>query len=93
MSVKSFFSKVVDVLKKEPVAVWGVVLAAILGLLPLVGVPASTVVAIGAVLSLLGIPVVRGQVTPLAALEALIEGWKAENAALKARVAALETKV
>lgn len=73
--VKRTAAAVLARLKREPVAVWGVVLAAALGLVTsLTGHDVSTIVDV--VLPLVGIPVVRGKVTPLAALKALLNGAK-----------------
>lgn len=76
--------KALDVLRREPVAVWGVVLAAVVCALPALGVSAAVVEAVSAIISLLGIPVVRGKVTPLAAVEALIKGALQEDDDAKA---------
>lgn len=64
----------VALVRHEPVAVWGVVVAAALAALPALGVPTGVVTAVGAVVTLLGVPVVRGRVTPVAALKALLDG-------------------
>lgn len=68
----SLLNTVVAFLKREPVAVWGTVAAVILGILPSLGVPASDLRYVGAALALAGIPVVRSQVSPAAALKALL---------------------
>lgn len=60
-------SKILAFLKHEPVAVWGTVLAALIGVLAAVGVPSHVIEVITAVASVLGIPVVRSQVTPTVA--------------------------
>ena len=71
--VKRATSAAVRVLRREPVAAWGVVVAAAIGLVTtLTGHDVSTVVDV--VLPLVGIPVVRGKVTPIAALKALVDG-------------------
>lgn len=74
--MKRLGGKLLALLRCEPVAVWGVVLAAILGVLGQVGVNAQTLALIGAVASLLGIVPVRGAVTPVQALIALLDGLK-----------------
>lgn len=63
------------VVRREPVAVWGVVIAAAVGVVASrTGFDVSTYV--GIVLPLVGIPVVRGKVTPMDALKALVNGAK-----------------
>lgn len=74
--MKTLLHNLLHRLAHEPVAVWGVVLAAVLGLLPLVGVSTSVITIIGAVASLLGVPVVRSKVTPIKALVDLGRGHK-----------------
>lgn len=59
--------RVVARLRREPVAVWGSLLAIVLGVLPVVGVPAATVTWVGVAASLLGVPVVRSKVSPTGA--------------------------
>lgn len=81
MNIKALGDKILTTLKNEPVAVWGVVVAFLLGLLPLVGVSGHVVETITGVLTLIGVPVVRGKVTGAAALGQLIEGARAEGAA------------
>lgn len=70
--LKAAAAFVVAVLRREPVAVWGVVAAAGLGVLTAAGVPARDVSLVGTLLPLLGVPVVRRKVTPTAALKALV---------------------
>ena len=79
--MKNLLSSVLLRLKHEPVAVWGVLIAAALSGAPLLGISSASVNIAVTVLTLLGIPVVRGKVTPAAALGALLEGAKAEGAA------------
>ena len=67
-------SLVLAKLKREPVAVWGVVIAALIGVLAAAGVPSTVLDPVVAVVTLLGIPVVRGAVTPVAALKAVVTG-------------------
>ena len=80
-------SLVVAKLKREPVAVWGVVIAALIGVLAAAGVPSTVLDPVVAVVTLLGIPVVRGAVTPVAALKAVVSGT-APAASVVAPVAA-----
>lgn len=72
--VKALLGTLATRLRHEPVAVWGVVLAAVLTAAPAAGVPAHDVDLIATVLTVVGVPVVRRKVTPLAALRALING-------------------
>ncbi|MGZ4663732.1 MAG: hypothetical protein ACXV5Q_01430 [Frankiaceae bacterium] len=72
--------KALSLLRCEPVAVWGVVLAALLGVLGSLGVSADIIATIGAVASLVGIVPVRGAVTPVQALIALLNGLKGQTA-------------
>lgn len=58
-------SKVLAFIRSEPVAVWGSLLAALIGVLAAVGVPSTVIEVITAVASVLGIPVVRSQVSPV----------------------------
>jgi hypothetical protein len=69
---------VVDVVKREPVAVWGLVVAAVLPLLVVLGVPASATVAVASILSTLGVPVVRSKVSPVDAAKAVADGADGE---------------
>lgn len=57
-------SKFLNKLRHEPVAVWGAVFSAALVIAGALGVSATWLATAGAVLSILGIPVVRSQVTP-----------------------------
>lgn len=89
-SVKSFGAKVLAkalyILKHEPVAVWGVVAAAALGVLASLGVTSGVTSVIAGALSLVGIPVVRGLVTPSEAIAAFVEGAeKIENLSPEAK--------
>lgn len=70
----SIVSVILAKLKREPVAVWGVVIAALIGVLAAAGVPSTVLDPVVAVVTLLGIPVVRGAVTPVAALKAVVSG-------------------
>jgi hypothetical protein len=72
--LKQLLTLVATKLRHEPVAVWGVVLAAAIGILRGAGVDANVVDTITAVATLVGIPVVRRKVTPAAALKALLAG-------------------
>lgn len=78
-AAKMAADKALHILRHEPIAVWGLVLAAVLGVLPLFGVPYLVINSIGTALTLLGVPVVRGKVTPKAAVQALIDGAKSES--------------
>lgn len=63
-------------LRKEPVAVWGSLLGIVLVGLDVAGVPQSTLTAVGAALSVLGVPVVRAKVTPTpTALFSALRAW------------------
>lgn len=69
--LKHLLGLVWNKLLHEPVAVWGTVLAAIMGVLSQYGVSAGTVQIIGSVAAFLGIPIVRGFVSPVQALKEL----------------------
>lgn len=73
-NLKQLLTLIATKLRHEPVAVWGVVLAAVIGILRGAGVDANVVDTITAVATLVGIPVVRRKVTPMAALRAVITG-------------------
>jgi hypothetical protein len=79
--LRNLFAALLERLKHEPVTVWGVVIAAVLCLLPAVGIPAGVITAISTVATLAGIPLVRGQVSPMTALRALALGDVASSAA------------
>jgi hypothetical protein len=53
-------------LRHEPVAFYGGIVSALLVVLAFLGVDGDTIALIGTVASLIGIPVTRAQVTPVA---------------------------
>lgn len=72
--LKTAGAKVWALLRHEPLSVWGTVDAAVITGLSLAGVPATDLALATGILAALGLPIVRGAVTPLAALEALLAG-------------------
>lgn len=62
------------VLRREPVTTWGVALSVLLGVLSGVSGLQGAVTAAFTLLPLLGIPVVRGRVSPLDALRGVLDG-------------------
>lgn len=77
MSLKSLTKKVVSLVEKEPVAVWGVVAAAVLNAVaPLLHLHAGQIQAVATGLGLVGIPVVRSKVSPAQAVKAVVDGAK-----------------
>lgn len=59
-------NRLVAKLRHEPVAFWGGLLAALLAVLTYLGVDQNTLGLVGTVATLLGIPLVRSQVSPVA---------------------------
>jgi hypothetical protein len=57
-------NSIIGKLKKEPVAFWASVVSALLVVLGFVGVQADVIALIGTVATLVGVPVVRAQVSP-----------------------------
>lgn len=62
--LRTLAARLLTVLRREPVATWGVVISILLGVLSGISGLQGFVAAAFTVLPLLGIPVVRGQVTP-----------------------------
>lgn len=73
MSLKTVAAKVSAFLKREPVAVWGVVLGAVVNALPLAGVDAHVTEVVASAITLAGIPLVRNKVSPVVLVKALLE--------------------
>lgn len=57
-------ARVWALIRHEPVAVWGTLITALIGVPALAGVPAWVITVIVTVLTALGVPVVRSQVSP-----------------------------
>lgn len=82
MSLKSLVSKIVVLVKKEPVAFWGLLAGAALNVAaPLLHLHAGQIEAVSTGLTLVGIPVVRSKVTPAQLASAAIKGVEAKKQA------------